>query len=282
MSSTMNLFAATLARSVGATVVADHEDASHAHLTPAALLRALDERLDLRGRQVTVAGDRLPRRTRERAEGAGAVVSHYYGAAELSFVACGVDEEHLRAFPGVELEVRSGEIWVRSPYLCRGYDDQAGAPAGVPAGAQAAPGPLRRDADGFATVGDRGTLVGGVLTVTGRGADAVVTGGATVLVADVEGALRPGLAGDVVVVGMPHPSLGRVVVAALTDPSDLPAAHRDAQEHLSPAQRPRRWFHVPVVPLTDAGKVDRDALGDEVTGPRAVRLVPRRTALVAP
>ena len=47
-------------------------------------------------------------------------------------------------------------------------------------------GPFTVDADGFATVGDRGSLAGGVLTVAGRGAEVVLTGGATVLVADVE------------------------------------------------------------------------------------------------
>ena len=71
---------------------------------------------------------------------------HYYGAAELSFVAWGAHADDLRPFPGVEVSVREGEVWVRSPYLCTGYDGP--------------PGPLRRDGDGFATVGDRGSMRG--------------------------------------------------------------------------------------------------------------------------
>ena len=75
---------------------------------------------------LVVAGDRLRRPLAQRAAAAGARVSHYYGAAELSFVAWGSDEEDLRAFPGVELEIRDGVIWVRSPYLSEGYVDRPG------------------------------------------------------------------------------------------------------------------------------------------------------------
>lgn len=268
LAATMNLFAAVLARQVGATAVTDPADATHAHLTPAALERLLDDRRPL-PLHLTVAGDRLPTRLRERAEAAGATVDHYYGASELSFVAWGTDERDLRAFPEVELVVDDGEIWVRSPYLCDGYDGP--------------PGPLRWRDDGFATVGDRGSSVDGHLVVTGRGADAVVTGGATVLVSDVEPVLRSAAGGHVVVVGVPHPTLGQVVAAALTDSADLVAVRAAGQQRLTPPQRPRHWFHVPVLPLTGAGKVDRSALLAVVTGSDAVRLSPvARSALGAP
>lgn len=94
-----------------------------------------------------------------------------------------------------------------SPYLCLGYLGEAG--------------PLRNAPDGFATVGDRGNLTGGVLAVAGRGDAAVPTGGATVLVEDVERVLRRAVDSDVVVVGVPHSGLGQVVPAVLTDPSEL-------------------------------------------------------------
>lgn len=61
--------------------------ATHACLTPAGLLRALDDRVDVAGMHLVVAGDRLPQTLAGRAAAAGARVSHYYGAAELSFVA---------------------------------------------------------------------------------------------------------------------------------------------------------------------------------------------------
>jgi acyl-CoA synthetase (AMP-forming)/AMP-acid ligase II len=262
LSATMNLFAAVLARHVGASLVVGAEQATHAHLTPLQLQRALDEDRPLAGLHLTVAGDRLGGQLRARAEAAGAMVSHYYGSAELSFVAWGSDDRSLAPFPGVEIEVRDGEIWVRSLYLCEEYDGP--------------PGPLRRESDGFATVGDRGSFSDGVLVVSGRGDDAVVSGGATVVVTDVESALREGLRGSIVVVGVPHATLGQVVAAALTDADDVHAAHRLAEQTLSPAQRPRRWFHVPALPLTGSGKVDRSALVHRLGEPETVRLVPRR------
>ena len=264
LTATMNLFAAVLARHLGASLVEEPSRATHAHLTPGMLERLCDRGRTLTGMHVTVAGDRLTARLRDRALDAGAVVDHYYGASELSFVAWGTNDEDLTAFPGVELEVQHGEIWVRSPYLCQGYDGP--------------PGPLRRRDDGFVTVGDRGSLVDGRLTVAGRGADVVTTGGATVLVADVEAALRHVTVGSLVVLGVPHATLGQVVSAVLTEPGDLVAVRGAAQERLAAPQRPRRWFHVPRVPLNDVGKVDREALLSEITGPDAVRL----TGTVAP
>ncbi|MGY1740147.1 MULTISPECIES: AMP-binding protein [unclassified Blastococcus] len=248
LAATMNLFAAVHARHLGAALVATPEEATHVHLTPATLAAALRAGAGLRGRTVVVAGDRLDVHLAERARAAGARVAHYYGAAELSFVAWGTSEEDLRPFPGVAVEVRDGRIWARSPYLSAGYLD--------------GDGPFSLAADGFATVGDRGRLTGGVLTVTGRGADAVLTGGVTVLVPEVEQTLRRATGSDVLVVGVPHPRLGAVVTAVLTDPAALPRARAAARARLAPAQRPRRWYALPALPLTGAGKVDRAAVAE--------------------
>ncbi len=245
LTATMNLFAAVHATSLGAALVTTPAAASHAHLTPSDLAGCLDEGTPLTGLTVVVAGDRLSRSLHDRAVAAGARVHHYYGAAELSFVAWGRHEEDLRAFPGVRLAVRDGEVWVRSPYLCNGYD-------GVP-------GPLRRSADGFATVGDRGALREGVLAVTGRPA-AVTVAGSTVEPADVEAMLRPTAHGEVLVVGLPHGRLGAVLAVALTRAEDLPALRGLARRQLVGAWRPRLWFHVPSLPRTGAGKLDRPAL----------------------
>ena len=62
-------------------------------------------RLGYQHGDVTVAGDRLTARLRDRARAAGAEVSHYYGAAELSFVAWGQHAGDLRPFPDVETAV---------------------------------------------------------------------------------------------------------------------------------------------------------------------------------
>ena len=249
LSATMNLFAAAHARSVGAEVVPVPDGATHGCLTPTALTGALDDRIDVRDMHLVVAGDRLGLALLRRAAAAGARVSHYYGAAELSFVAWGSGDDGLRAFPGVEVQVRNGAIWARSPYLSLGY--------------LGTDGPLTRDGDGFATVGDRGRFTAGVLTVTGRGVEAVVTGGATVLVDDVEQAVRTACGADVVVVGAAHSRLGQVVTAVSTDLAALTAA-RSVVREMPATHRPRLWFLLPRWPLTPAGKVDRAAIAELV------------------
>lgn len=245
LSATMNLFAAVHATVLGLPLVGDLADATHAHLTPTALARLLDGGAPLSGRTVVVAGDGLSAPLHDRAVAAGATVQHYYGASELSFVAWGRHAGDLRPFPGVDVEVRDGEIWVRTPYLCSRY-------AGPP-------GPLRVGPDGFATVGDRGVLTGPGLTVLGR-PGAVLVGGATVEPGDVESVLRGAAWGEVVVVGVPHPSVGHVLAVALTERSDHGSLRSLARDRLEGPRRPRLWFHVPTLPRTPAGKVDRETL----------------------
>src|SRR5699024_4537613 len=185
------------ARWAGATLVADLEAATHAHLTPTALLRVLDTRpVELAGRHLVVAGDRVDDETRDRVRAAGAGLSHYYGAAETSFVAWGAHAEALRPFPGVEVETRDGELWVRSPHLADGYLETEHT--------------LRGDADGWVTVGDRGEVVAGSVHVHGR-EGGITTAGATVRIAEIEHTLRPHASGEVAVIGLPHPDLGEVV-----------------------------------------------------------------------
>ena len=97
----------------------------------------------LRTVHVTVAGEALPGALRDRAEAAGARVSHYYGAAELSFVAWGAQRRCCGRSPASRWRsatARSGRGRRTSPRATRG--DAGGA--------------LRTDGDGFATVGDRG------------------------------------------------------------------------------------------------------------------------------
>jgi acyl-CoA synthetase (AMP-forming)/AMP-acid ligase II len=96
--------------------------------------------------------------------------------------------------------------------------------------------------------------------------DAVTTGGATVAVADVEAVLLPRAAGEVVVLGVPHEDLGAVLAVVLTERGDHPLLLEAARTTLHGAHRPRLWFHVPELPLTAAGKVDRAALVPLVSG----------------
>jgi acyl-CoA synthetase (AMP-forming)/AMP-acid ligase II len=239
---TMNLFAAVHARHLGAVAAHEPRGATHWFLTPSVLQDVIQSGDRFDGVQAVVAGDRLGATLHDRAAAAGVRVSHYYGAAELSFVAWGAHEDDLRAFPGVGLEVRDGVVWARSAYLSKGYAEGTG--------------PFARGDDGFATVGDRGQLTGGQLRVLGRD-DVVVTGGATVHVADVEGSLRAGAIGVLAVVGIPHPRLGAVVAIALERADDAAGLRELSRTTLGSTHQPRRWYLLAPFPRTSAGKVDR-------------------------
>ncbi|WP_433235968.1 class I adenylate-forming enzyme family protein [Streptosporangium sp. CA-135522] len=263
-------FAAVHALATGATAVvpgrwpaaslaADLRRSTVVHLVPHRLPAVLEALGQSAGplRTAVVGGAALDADRRALAVDAGVNVVSYYGASELSFVAVDADGSGLRPFPGVEVEVRAaagqplGEVWARSPWLAEGYLADA-------------TGPLRRDADGWMTVGDVAEPYrpGEVLRLRGRGDGAIQTGGATVVPEDVEEVLRriPGV-GDIVVVGSPHPHLGAVVTAILeaegASPPPRAALEAAARGGLDAAQRPRRWYAVQSLPRTPAGKPAR-------------------------
>lgn len=250
LTATMNLFAAVHARVSGAQLVDEPSRATHACLTPAQLARRGEA---LRpGAHVVVAGDALSPALHDDAVDRGLRLAHYYGAAELSFVAGGPHAGALRPFPGVEVAVVDGEIKVRSPYVARPGS-----------------GTMRLE-DGWATVGDRGRFDGDLLVVLGR-PDTVVTAGATVLLADVEAGLAPAARAPYALVGVPDRDLGAVLAAVVTDADDRETLQAHARAHLPPAQQPRLWQLVDRLPLTPTGKVDRARLADLVLRARAGR-----------
>jgi acyl-CoA synthetase (AMP-forming)/AMP-acid ligase II len=255
----MNLFAATLVSHLDAELVSAPAEATHAFITPSGLLDLLAEPDTDVGLHVVVAGDRLRPGLASRAEARGWRVSHYYGAAQLSFVAWGRDEVSLRPFPKVRLQSRNGELWVASPWLC----EQEVTPSDVPATLRTWRDPATDEV--WAGVGDRGRVTpDGRVVVAGRDG-VIVTGGATVVVSDVEAALRPVAHGEVFLVSQPHVRLGALVIAVCTDRADLSALPRFARATLSGAYRPRRWLYRPDPPVTVSGKLDRAALATWVS-----------------
>lgn len=246
--STMHLFAAVHALAIGAHLTDDPFAATAAHAVPSRLASLLDELGPTAPlRTVVVAGATLPAMLADRARARGLTVVEYYGAAELSFVAARRAPEPLRPFPGAEVQLRDGTLWVRSPYLSLGY------PAGVT-------GPFRQAADGFATVGDLAEGLSDGLRIRGRGDAAITTGGATVVVEDVEQALQslPGVAA-VAVVGTTHPRLGQLIVAVLEPAAgaELTGVRAAARRLLRDQSLPRRWLLVPELPRTPGGKISR-------------------------
>ncbi|WP_353816246.1 class I adenylate-forming enzyme family protein [Agromyces sp. SYSU T00266] len=262
LSVSMHLYAALHALWIGAMVTDGLGTATAVHATPTRLARLVSADA-APPRTAIVAGAALPPRLREQATARGIRLVEYYGAAELSFVLAaghepGVDAG-LAAFPGVEVDVRpvdAGlELWARSPYLALGVVG----------------GRMRRDADGYATVGDLVERTpGGMIRVLGRGDSAIITAGATVLAEDVEAHLiaLPGV-GDAAVVGEPHDLLGERIVAVveLEPGAQLEAVAHAARAALSPVELPRRWFAAEL-PRTASGKPARGRLREEIAAGR--------------
>jgi long-chain acyl-CoA synthetase len=261
--STMVLFAALHAFHNGAVPELMNADAQPAgartvdapgvdvwHGVPAALDRVLDHIITGRCRTprlMVTAGASAPAALWEKAERAGVAVVEYFGAAETSFIAWRQSPGAFEAIPGCDIDVRDEQIWVRSPYVALGY-------------LEGVSGPMRTDGD-WVTVGDIGRLTDdGGLVVRGRGDTAITTAGHTVLIADVEAALRtvPGV-GDVVVLGVHHERLGEIIAAAHTGRATSEAM-RQAARALPAPSRPRLWAHLTEFPYLPGGKVDRRTL----------------------
>jgi acyl-CoA synthetase (AMP-forming)/AMP-acid ligase II len=266
----MHLYAALHALWLGATATDRRAAATVAHATPTTLDRLLDEPAP--PSHVIVAGAATGEPLRVRAARRGIRLTEYYGAAELSFVAVGQGAE-LRPFPGVEVELRPAaaglELWARSDYLAL---DVAGA-----AGAA-----LRRDARGFATVGDLAEPSGaGAFRIVGRGDAAITTAGTTVLAEDVERRLveLPGVAAAVVL-GVADALLGERLVAVVeldAAPRIGPASHPvgamlEASRSLPAPWRPRRWYRIDELPRTDSGKPARGRVRAELEAGRLAAL----------
>jgi acyl-CoA synthetase (AMP-forming)/AMP-acid ligase II len=277
--SSVTMFSVAHARALGATVLlprthtvsaADLEHATVLHGTPYAL-RDIVERVEAgtahRLRVALIGGARLDAGLRGRAEAAGIRVVSYYGAAELSFVAVDPDGSGLRPFDGVEIRVDEGVLWVRSGYFASGY-------------LGAADGPLRRDPDGWATVGDLVDGAGsGPLRLLGRSDGAILTASATVVPEDVEAALLrvDGIA-DAVVFALPHPRAGSLVAAVIEpEPGRQPPSAGELRARADPlltgTHRPRRWFWTERLPRTAAGKPAREQIRRDAIEGRVARIV---------
>jgi acyl-CoA synthetase (AMP-forming)/AMP-acid ligase II len=285
-SSSLTLFSLAHALGGGPRPVFPGQDGAFAeatsfHGTPQALRALLDGGGLPRVRTALVGGSHLDENLRADAESRGIRVIAYYGAAELSFVAVD-DGSGLRPFPGVDIDVRDGELWVRSPYAALGY--------------LGAGGPLRTDGD-WATVGDLAELDTGLdsgldsvtdpgnanadgaqahtLRLRGRADGAIITASATVIPEEVEAELRrlPAIA-DAVVFGLPAGNVGALVAAMVEPAPGSPAItagtlRGSTASRLGPAHRPRIWF-TGELPRNASGKparaeVVRRALAGEVT-----------------
>src|SRR5690606_37149153 len=109
--------------------------------------------------------------------------------------------------------------------------------------------------------GDAGELHDGVLRVTGRLDDVIISGGLKVSLGAVERLVRarPGLA-DAAVVRASSERWGEVPVVVARTAVDLPALRAAVEAALGPAARPERVILVEEMPVLPSGKPDRVAL----------------------
>ncbi|MEO7147229.1 MAG: o-succinylbenzoate--CoA ligase, partial [Terrimesophilobacter sp.] len=109
--------------------------------------------------------------------------------------------------------------------------------------------------------GDTGELVDGVLRVTGRIDDAIISGGVKVSLAAVERVVRtlPDLS-DAVVIPAADERWGEVPVVVATTAIDLEVLRKHVADQLGPAARPSRVVVVDQIPTLASGKPNRQAL----------------------
>jgi cyclohexanecarboxylate-CoA ligase len=198
----------------------------------------------------------------ETADALSATVKRTYGSTEAPTVTtshAGDPPERARTTDGRptgEVEVRlgdDGEVLLRGPELFAGYTDPA------------------RNTDAFLRggwfrTGDRGSLDGGWLTITGRLKDVIIRGGENIAVSEVEAICEahPSVA-HAAAIGEPDERLGeRVAVFVVTAPGasfDLEVCRRwFAERGVARFKTPERVEVIDAMPTLAAGKPDRDAL----------------------
>jgi long-chain acyl-CoA synthetase len=211
-------------------------------------------------RHVLIGGSKLDEGLRAAIEAVapGAQVHEFYGAAETSFITLagpGCPEGSVgAAYPGVEIRVEAGEIWVKSPYLFQGY---GGADAG---GA--------RWRDGWLSVGEMGVMRDGWLYLSGRAGRMVTVADQNVFPEEIEQFMAglPGVA-QVAVLPVADRLRGQHLVAVVMGDSGQEAALLAAvRARLGPLKAPKAVVWRQDWPLLPSGKTDLRRIAAEVLG----------------
>lgn len=160
-----------------------------------------------------------------------------------------------RLIPGVEVEIRDGEIWCRGEQISGEYLGRGAV----------------TDDDGWFPTRDRGWFDDeGYLFIEGRADDTIIRGGENIAPAEIEDVLlaHPAVA-DAAVVGVPDDEWGQRIEAAVAlragadvGPEDLRAHCR---EHLRSSKTPDRIVVRDALPHTDTGKLLRRAVLADLT-----------------
>lgn len=220
-------------------------------LVPTQLIKSLDSPVaskalaELDG--VLVGGAATPVPILERAQDAGITVVRTYGMSET----CGGCVYDGVPLDGTEIRIEDGRVILGGAMIARGYRNLPDHPA------FAEPGWFRTE--------DAGSFDDGVLSISGRLDEAIMTGGLLVIPQVVEAVLanHPGIR-ECIVLGLPDERLGqRVAVAIVPAPGAAPTldelrAHVVAE--LDSIAAPRELAVLSEIPLRGPGKPDRTAL----------------------
>jgi O-succinylbenzoic acid--CoA ligase len=234
--------ALTVHQSFDATAV--EEAARHDGVTLVSLVATALGRIDpALFRTVVLGGSRPPD------EGVAANVVTTYGMTETG---SGVVYDGV-PLDGVEVKMVDGEVHLRGPMLLRSYRD----------------GHDPKTEAGWLATGDAGSLDDrGRLTVLGRRAEMIITGGENVWPEAVEAVLQQhNDVAQVAVAGRPDPEWGQrvaawVVPADPARPPTLAALRGFASEQLPAYAAPKQLTLVDTLPRTALGKVARHLLPD--------------------
>jgi O-succinylbenzoic acid--CoA ligase len=218
-------------------------------VVPAQLGRLLDTAAAIpalkRFDRILVGGQSTPLPMLERARDLGISLTRTYGSSETSG-GCVYDGTPIG---NTEVRIVGGQVELAGAVLADGYLDDE-----------------ERTATKFVDdagkrwylTGDSGELTDGILAVTGRLDDVIISGGVKVSIADVERVVRamPGHS-DAVVVGAWSERWGEVPVVVTARPANLAELRATVSVALGVAAAPARVVVVDAIPTLSSGKPDR-------------------------
>ncbi len=179
-------------------------------------------------------------------------VHEFYGAAEASFITLAGPDTHPdavgAAYPGVDLRVMKGVVWVKSPYLFEGYASDPGS---------------ARWQDGWLSVGEMGSLKDGQLYLAGRATRMVKVADQAVYPEEIETFLlaQTGVT-QAAVLPRPDGLRGMHLVAVLQgDAAQAQAIHQALRAQFGPLKSPKTLIWRDDFALLPSGKPDLVRLG---------------------
>lgn len=204
--------------------------------------------------RILVGGQATPATLVARCDELGIRVTRTYGSSETSG-GCVYDGSPIGT---TEMRVVNGEVHLGGPVLAEGYLDD-------PARTEAAF--VVEDGRRWYRTGDAGAITDGVLRISGRLDDVIISGGLKVSLGEVESVVReqPGYS-SAVVVRAASEEWGEVpvVVREMGNTDDLDSVRSAVVERLGKAARPAGIVVIERMPLTATGKPDRLALAADI------------------